>query len=538
MDAVQDMGMSTVSYPAPLENEKRFTASLETLVPVRAKRLTFEQVTKVEKVTTVSFEGDPYHEYLQCSEDRRETWLFKTVISLSRTVFLYEHVRQKTGWTLDEGDALICYSDPAKPASRAYKIVNAAVQRLALFVLSKEQTKRFKESQDKLGAAVKELLEEHGEDMFSIDLLACTPAKQGRGYGTILGRFVTAEADSRALKTYVVSSNVNANTVFYNNLGFFTAKTIVLGDKNPKWRKPPVRLDVPPPQLKVSTTICRFPFRAIIDLITDAAQDSADRDSDMVSRSSLLGRTHGMHVAAVETLVPAQPKKLAFEHLSKTGEVTTAVLETDPLNKYLVFTEDRRTGWFHRVVPDFIRDLYMSEFVRQKTAWTLDEGDAFVCYGFSLFSSDPAKAPSRWFTFVQPIVARLQPYFQSPEQNKRLKEIQTKLRPAMREVMQTHKEMFCIEHVACTPEKQGHGYGTTLCKLVTAEADLRSLETYLVSGNVEANTRFYNNLGFFAVKTIVLGDDNPTWKNAPIKVDIMVREVPPADSEKAAIRDD
>lgn len=57
--------------------------------------------------------------------------------------------------------------------------------------------------------------------------------------------------------------------------------------------------------------------------------------------------------------------------------------------------------------------------------------------------------------------------------------------------------------------------------IVKSQADRRCLPTYLISSNVKANTGFYNSLGFFTVKELLLGDDNPTWKEPPVVVAVV-----------------
>jgi len=228
-----------------------------------------------------------------------------------------------------------------------------------------------------------------------------------------------------------------------------------------------------------------------------------------------------MNATFAETLVSPQPKPLTFDHFPYVDKLTTSALETDPLNRYLMLEESRQDNAFLRGAELVFRNIFRSQYVELNTAWTIDDGDALVCY------SDPAKPTPALYTFVESMAERLGPLIRDEEQMKRMQEVRSKLRPAMRELFETHgKNMFCIEHVGTIPAKQGRGYGTTLCKIVTKVADSRSLKTYLVSSNVSDNTTFYNNLGFFSVKTIVLGDDNPTWEEPPFEVEIMVREVP------------
>ena len=118
-------------------------------------------------------------------------------------------------------------------------------------------SQRRAESHAKVAAGVKELSPKYGDVMMQLSALATHPSKQGLGFGTILCTMVTTEvrrkiifhvvpflivsqADRRCLPTYLVSSNVKANTGFYNSLGFFTVKELSLGDDNPTWKEPPV----------------------------------------------------------------------------------------------------------------------------------------------------------------------------------------------------------------------------------------------------------------------------------------------------------
>ena len=90
-------------------------------------------------------------------------------------------------------------------------------------------------------------------------------------------------------------------------------------------------------------------------------------------------------------------------------------------------------------------------------------------------------------------------------------------------------------------EQRGHGYASALIRALTdtvslsvcsmlrnraeesesAKADREGRAVWLLNSNIEANTKFYNQLGFVAVGEIVIGDTNPSWKEDSIRVTIV-----------------
>ncbi|TCD69849.1 hypothetical protein EIP91_005926 [Steccherinum ochraceum] len=218
-----------------------------------------------------------------------------------------------------------------------------------------------------------------------------------------------------------------------------------------------------------------------------------------------------------------KPRRATYKDIKRRVDIIPEIIDHDPLNTYLNDTPDRRNSRIQKLVERLFTIFDQFKYVHSGLSWTIDDGDASVCY------SDPAKPFPRWMQMFEASGSRILPKLKSKEQLNRLKEVQQKLRPALREVLEEHgKNMMCLEHVGTLPAKQGRGYGTILCKIVTAEADSRNLKTYLVSSNVEANTVFYNRLGFFSARRITLGDSNPTWHNPPFEIEVMVREVPAA----------
>ncbi|KAJ3488792.1 hypothetical protein NLI96_g2578 [Meripilus lineatus] len=156
--------------------------------------------------------------------------------------------------------------------------------------------------------------------------------------------------------------------------------------------------------------------------------------------------------------------------------------------------------------------------VYQGRAWTIESGDAAViCVEPYKESQRPRKDKA-----LEAIVRRfmrIQVLFDTKEQQKRRKEIGTKMEQLAEATLgEMQKEMVNLASIMTKPEKQGRGYGTALGKIVTDIADAEARDSWLFSSNVEANTGFYNNLGYITVATFLLGDDNPTWRERPVTI--------------------
>ncbi|TCD69848.1 hypothetical protein EIP91_005925 [Steccherinum ochraceum] len=108
------------------------------------------------------------------------------------------------------------------------------------------------------------------------------------------------------------------------------------------------------------------------------------------------------------------------------------------------------------------------------------------------------------------------------QEKKRGADFVGKLKGALDEVLgpDRSKKMSFLSHIATTPAKQGRGYGSALCAAMAKEADARGLPSYVISSNVDGNTRFYNSNGYFTVKEIIVGDTDPTWEKEPVKIAI------------------
>jgi len=216
---------------------------------------------------------------------------------------------------------------------------------------------------------------------------------------------------------------------------------------------------------------------------------------------------------------PSSPQRTRHKDLPNITRTVRATAINDPLYKYI--SEHRVRNRWRDKLQQVLESMTLSKFIDHRTAWVVDSGDAFIFY------SDPAKHDTRRHKLLSYFASIIRKLTTKAEQKRRHTEFMTKMNAALKASLGDRmKEMYYLDHLATIPAKQGRGYATTLCRVFTDEADMRGLASYLVSSNVEANTRFYNHVGFRIVKEFLLGDDNPTWKRAPVVIAIMVREVP------------
>jgi len=220
------------------------------------------------------------------------------------------------------------------------------------------------------------------------------------------------------------------------------------------------------------------------------------------------------------TFVAPVPQRTKYEDLVNVTRTSAASAGKDPLYNY-IYEHPITSRWKMRL-SRILDSMALSSFVELKTAWVVDSGDAFI------FFSDPAKPNKRRHKVVYNFAAFLGDLVvRSAEQRRRGKEFEEKIHAAIKEVLgDSAKEMFYLDHLATTPAKQGHGYGTALCRVFNGEADARGLASFVVSSNVEVNTPFYNDVGFYTVKEVVLGEHDSSWTKPPVSIAIMVRERP------------
>ncbi|KLO18064.1 hypothetical protein SCHPADRAFT_900056 [Schizopora paradoxa] len=112
----------------------------------------------------------------------------------------------------------------------------------------------------------------------------------------------------------------------------------------------------------------------------------------------------------------------------------------------------------------------------------------------------------------------------TPEQKRRAKERTEKFHSLVKSALGDRElEMLSVNALATTPECQRRGYGGALVDYITQKADEQGRSTYLLSSN-PINEPFYVKHGFVEVAAVVLGDDDPSWTQKPIRIPLMVRE--------------
>ncbi|THH30904.1 hypothetical protein EUX98_g3294 [Antrodiella citrinella] len=153
------------------------------------QRMKYEDLVNVTKTIKGAAVKDPLWLYVN-EHGTPGRWRSKLSHVVDSIIFS-NFIDKRTAWTCDSGDAFIFYSDPAKPEKRRHKLVIQSAGFLAKFTRTTEQKR----------------------------------------------------ADAKGTASFVVSSNVEMNTPFYNHVGFYTVKEFVVGD-DPTWKKPPVVMAV------------------------------------------------------------------------------------------------------------------------------------------------------------------------------------------------------------------------------------------------------------------------------------------------------
>ncbi|EKM52805.1 uncharacterized protein PHACADRAFT_186867 [Phanerochaete carnosa HHB-10118-sp] len=230
------------------------------------------------------------------------------------------------------------------------------------------------------------------------------------------------------------------------------------------------------------------------------------------------------------------PQLMQYKDVPKAYEVLKKSTASDPSDRYMCNTPDnhKKTKLWKAGRKAAIY-LHFYKIVYDKTAWTINHGESLVNLG------DPTRKESPLdklinFLFVR-LTGGIRELTRSEEQRKRFNEFMSKASSTAKEVLGDKiSQMIEVDSLATAPERQGRGYASTLVRLATDLGDARGVQSWLLSSNT-ANRGFFHELGFEIVATFYLGDDNPTWTEQPIPVDIMAREPKGASgsmNEKAA----
>ncbi|KAK7695768.1 hypothetical protein QCA50_000405 [Cerrena zonata] len=204
------------------------------------------RLADVSRAATTNIEtlvgGDPVFHYVNSTPDNRNSRLRTLWRRFTYTALWINFIYKGKAWTISNGLANLGYTDNAtrpSPSERIVDFVFNIIYRSPKFFNTKQQNKRYQEFGNKIEEAMKREIGDRTATMLVLNTIATTPSKQGHGYGTALVKILNAKADSEGRTTMLISSNVKANTGFYNSLGFQTVATIFLGD-DPDWHEPPV----------------------------------------------------------------------------------------------------------------------------------------------------------------------------------------------------------------------------------------------------------------------------------------------------------
>ncbi|EKM56557.1 uncharacterized protein PHACADRAFT_253756 [Phanerochaete carnosa HHB-10118-sp] len=217
------------------------------------------------------------------------------------------------------------------------------------------------------------------------------------------------------------------------------------------------------------------------------------------------------------------PQLMQYKDVPKVYETIEKSIAADPLDRYMSNTPDNhkktkrwKAGRKAMIYLQWYKAIY------DEAAWTVNRGESLIGLG------DPTRKESPLdkvlgSLFVQ-LIKGIRDLAESKEQRKRSTEFMNKAMNTAKEVLGDRTtKMIEVSGLATTPERQGRGYATALAHLATDLADARGVQSWLMSSNT-INRGFYHELGFEIVATFYVGNDNPTWNEPPVPIDIMVRE--------------
>ncbi|GBE77441.1 hypothetical protein SCP_0103160 [Sparassis crispa] len=220
-------------------------------------------------------------------------------------------------------------------------------------------------------------------------------------------------------------------------------------------------------------------------------------------------------------------RPLRYREIARTVDVTERALrDTDPFFNYVFFPPpDAKYTRISKLGARFVLYIQYAYYVSQKEAITLDGGDGFITYdsapnGLSLLRKIFQRMVQSIASVVIFLIITLAG---TKEQHHRLKETRQQ-DEASKDTVNGGQldDVFMIDTLAVTPDKQGLGYGSVLLEAVISQADAQSRRSYLYTR--PQITPFYEKFGFVVVATYPVGENNPTWTRPPVQRVIMVRE--------------
>ncbi|KAL4249111.1 hypothetical protein ABKN59_005785 [Abortiporus biennis] len=226
--------------------EKFFDCDVEKAPLLQAsspRLMKYSDIPSTIETTDAVIPGDPLFNYLLESEsNNHERFRDHSMRYFGMCIRVYSGV----AWCVEDGRGFVAFEEHYKSRNGTEKIlygVSGIVSIIMQSLKSREKRKRGAELKKKMQNLLDTTLgKDKLKQMVELTTIAVHPKLQGKGYGTQLGKVVSAVADSKGRECFLFSSNVKANTVFYNNLRYEIIDTFTLGEDNPKWDKEPVTI--------------------------------------------------------------------------------------------------------------------------------------------------------------------------------------------------------------------------------------------------------------------------------------------------------
>ncbi|OSC97096.1 hypothetical protein PYCCODRAFT_1399433 [Trametes coccinea BRFM310] len=179
----------------------------------------------------------------------------------------------------------------------------------------------------------------------------------------------------------------------------------------------------------------------------------------------------------------------------------------------MIYWADADTAPFRTARMRAQHALLFHDAIRKKRMLTVHRGDAVMRYGVP--GAD--NGMDRVHTFLTRLVQK----FDTKELTKRKKEMEEKVGAMVGEALgERVADMYEVQALATAPEAQGHGYGSALVTTVTDMGDADGHDVWLITADARP---FYEFLGFTAIRTTTIGEDNPKWTGAPVYMHLMYR---------------
>ncbi|RPD62163.1 hypothetical protein L226DRAFT_80472 [Lentinus tigrinus ALCF2SS1-7] len=211
------------------------------------KPLRYHDLPRAVRAAQDAFRYNSFNRYMEDADPTPYRELRGTV---SFTVGFAEAIRSGRILAIDHGDAILYFGVPGNnDTGPISKIINPILNSAD----PPELHKRKLEFRTRITALIRLVLGPGINEMLEIQVLATSPSKQGRGYGTALVNIVNDMADAQGRKTFVITGDAQG---FYETVGYRLVGEDWLGIDNPSWDGPPVPIRVmlrePRPSLRYS----------------------------------------------------------------------------------------------------------------------------------------------------------------------------------------------------------------------------------------------------------------------------------------------